>query len=418
MRFLPWILVWAASLGGAWFLGRESAPATVPTDGGGERVAAQGGAGGAASPRLEGAAGPRREAPDPGSERGAQLAAARPESDRLRSVVIPRVPVGQPLVLEGAATPEEALGRILAYASAQLAGGRDGQRELYRTLDRLLEDKTLEGLLDDRQDGPRSAYPLARFLVERDAQVADLAEEVFRSAAEDPQFFEGTGNGTLEVFTEGLGPVLPGMLSDARLDRLRGYVLAALQQPDERQPRALRSNRGELQRLLESWVPALPPAEALARLKEGKVVGREALALLRRVRPEDRGSLDLVGLLGPLFDEGDVRVLSSNLLQGLDGRTLSTLDTRLIDASARDGKSIGDWHFRTWLAATARLTWEGGRGFVEQALRMGGRTADNGALLLVQLQPRPPADAVDSLLKSYNVSARVAQSVRGAFGLR
>jgi hypothetical protein len=419
VRNLPWILAWTASLAGAWFLGRETAPAPEPAPESLERADTTSGGPGEPGARLQGSGGtgrPTDTSPRGGGD-GVTLAPNRAPGDALKTLVVPAQPTGTPLSLDGAHTPEEILARLMAYASAQLAGGRSAQMELYKTLDRLVRDKTLERVFDDRTDGPRAVYPLVRFLVERDAQVVDMFENVLKTAVDEPSFFEGTDDDTLEVVTEGLGPILPGMVSEERMERLRGHVKAVLAQPDDRQPKALRGNRGELQGLLEQWVPALPSAEAVLRLRSGQVTGREAVALLRRVSPEDRTSLDLDKILAPMLDEGDLGGLTPAVFHGLDGRTLSGLDTRLIDTASRTGR-LNDWQFRQWLSLTGRMGWEGARPFLEQALRQGGAPADAAALTLLSLQPRPAADVVEPLLRSYTINPKIVQSVRASYGIK
>jgi hypothetical protein len=396
MRTLPWILVWAATLFGAWYLGRETAPGSPhgsePEDGGSGAPGAEGGDGRAA---LD----------------------ARKHADRFAEPPLGSARVGAPLDLSGATTGDEMRARLFAYAAAHLTEGREAHLALYRTLDRLFTDGTLARLLADEQEGPRTVYPLARFLVKRAEGVAALAESVFRTAAEQPAAFEGTAAATFELFADEVGPILAGALGDPRLQRLRGHVQAILDQPADRQPQPLRANRTALQRLIGRWAPVENPADALARLESGQAKGREAVALLRRVRPEDRARLDLVKLLGPVLDEGDVAAFTSDLAAGFDAHTLAALDARLVDASARLG-TLSDWHLRRWLELTGRPGFESARGLLELAMRQGGPTADAAALALLGLAPRPTPAQADGLLRSYNVSPRVASSVRLAFGIK
>jgi hypothetical protein len=135
------------------------------------------------------------------------------------------------------------------------------------------------------------------------------------------------------------------------------------------------------------------------------------------VRPEDRARLDLAKLLGPVLDEGDVAAFTSDVAAGFDAKTLAALDTRLVDASARRG-TLSDWHLRRWLEVTGRPGFESARGFLEHAMRQGGPTADAAALALLGLTPRPTPEQADALIRSYNVSPRVAASVRLAFGIK
>jgi hypothetical protein len=337
--------------------------------------------------------------------------------DRFEAPEVRPSPVGRPLDLEGAVTGAEVRARLFAHAAAHLAAGREAHLALYRTFDRLLTDGTLARLFADEQEGPRTFYPLVRFLVARAEETALLAETVFRAAAEDPRSFEGTSAAAFEFFADELGPVLAGALGETRLERLRRHVQAILDHPPERLPQALVANRGALQRLLGRWAPVVPPAEAFERLSSGRATGREAVALLRRTRAEDRARLDVAALLGPVLDEGDVAALTEDVVRGLPPAGLASLDLRLVEASARLG-TLSDWHLRRWLEVTGRSAYDAAREFLERALRQGGPTADAAALVLLALSPRPSPEQADSLLRSHNVSARVAASVRAGFGLR
>lgn len=417
MRFLPWLLAWAGTLVVAAYLGRqsvESPPAGEPSSG------AYGEADGARAPRGEAGAGPRLEAA-PGTPRGGSSGSAgsgRPgDGGRLRGPRVEVVPADAPLDLAGAGTLDELLARLYAYAAAQLAVGPEGHKALYRTLDRLLrEDEALRRFLRSEEDLAPHLYGLLRFLMDRDAQVVDLTETLLRVAAEEPAFFEGADGDTLELVTEGVGPLLPGMVGPERLERLRALAQRALRTPAEQQPQGLRSARGNLERLLAAWTPRLPSREAAARLAAGGLEPREALALLRQVAPGDRGALDLLGLLGPLVETGDPRVLRADVLQGLAPRDQAALDQRLL--AAAPSLRLTEWHLRTYLEASGRSTWDAAGPFLTDALSRGGTLADLAALTLVQLRVRPSAEVVSGLLRSHTLSARVAEHLRGQFGLR
>jgi hypothetical protein len=250
MRTLPWILVWAATLFGAWYLGRETAPGSPR----------------GSEPQDSGTGAP--------GEEGGGRASLDPKkyADRFAEPPLAPVKVGAPLNLAGATTGDELRARLFAYAAAHLAAGREAHLALYRTLDLLITDGTLARLFGDEQEGPRTVYPLVRFLMKRAEGTAALAETVLRTAAEQPATFEGTSAATFELFAEQVGPILAGALGEPRLQRLRGHVQAILDQPADRQPQALRANRTALQRLIGRWAPVVDPAEALARLEGGRAV--------------------------------------------------------------------------------------------------------------------------------------------------
>lgn len=416
MRSLPWLLVWAATAAGAFLLGRETAPGPVeppPTDEPGPPRERGGGPGG---PSLSASPLPQR-------------ATAARSAERLRAPEVRVVAADAPLTLEGASTPDEVMGRVFAYLSAQLALGPEGHKAAFRTLDGLLgRDGALRPLLSSEEQFAPYLYPWVRFLSDRDAQVADMAETLFRTAAEEPAFFEGTDDDTFELFTEGLGPMLPGMVSTERLERLRGYVQKTLAWLGDQSDKSVRPGRGapggealgksrnDLERMLRTWTPRLPSKDAAARLKAGAVEPHEVLGLLRQVAPEDRAGLDLAALLGPFVERGELQALRRDVVAGLDGRDRALLDQRLL--SSGEGRGVPEWHLVTWLEATGRGSFDAARPFLEQALARGGATADAAALTLLRLSPRPGADAVDVLLRAHPVSPQVAEAVRSAYPKR
>lgn len=408
MRALPWIVLWAATVAAAWHLGRTSPEGPLAPRDGEEQAPASASWSPGAGPSLS--AGPGRPR-STGPSRGTGAA-----SERLRGPAVAQVPSDAPLSLEGVRTADDLLARLFAFAAAQLAQGPQGHRALYRALDGLLaKDQPLERLLASEERLAPHLYPLARFLMERDEQLVDMLETLLATAADEPAFFEGTDDETFELFSQGLGPLLPGMLSPERLERIRGQVERVLATSAEAQPRGVRKLRSDLERLLSACMPRLASKEAAARLAAGGLAPREALALLRQVAPEDRGSLDLVELLGPLVESGDARAFTADLFQGLDARDRSRLDQRLL---AAPGLRLTDWHLRTWLEATGRSSWEAAGDFLTQALQRGAPLADQAALTLLHLRPRPSAEVVDGLLKRHALDPRVVEHLRSGFGLK
>ncbi len=261
------------------------------------------------------------------------------------------------------------------------------------------------------------AYPAMRFIFDRDAQVVDMLETLLLTGAEQPSFFEGEEkDDVLEMFVEGLGPFLPGALGPERLERLRGYVKAILAQPEASQPKALRGIRNDLERVLAYWMPPLTSAEALARIKQGDVKGRELLSLFRRLDAKDRAQLDLPAVLGTLLEEGDTRAMQELAGIDLQASDLVALDERLFEGVVK--QRVSDWQMARWLAVTKRGGWPEAQPFVERGMRRGPPVSDAAALLLRQLAPQPKPADVDQLLRSYTIGERIAGSVRAQFGLK
>lgn len=414
-------VLWLATLGGAWFLGRESAPKPETSDidlasepssprkdgdaGSGDALASRPSAG---APALEGVAAPTRPA-----------AAGAPTSGLKRpevAVVSPDLPLN----LEDLKSAEDFLARFFAYAAAHLAGGETDHKELYKAFSGLLEKEALlEPLFGNDEAAMRHLYPTMRFLMDRDAQVVDFTETMLKTAADEPSFFEGEERDeAMEILCEGIGPLLPGVISEQRLERLRGYVKRVLAMPEESLPKPLKGTRREMERLLAYWTPPLSSAEAAARLRTGEFTGREALTLLSRVEPKDRAGLDITAILGPLVQGGDYRAMSEVARLQLDVRELAAMDARLLDGAALQGGSVREWTLIQWLQLTKRGSWNEYRNFVEEGLRRGPPAADVVAMALRQLPGGPSKEDVDTLLRTYRVSERVATTVRQQFGLR
>jgi hypothetical protein len=349
---------WLASVGGAYFAGRETAnpghgsdvgsPGVSPGGGGaGEPLAARAPATGpssGASPALTAAPGAGRAGPArPGGE-GARL--KRPE--------VALVSADEPLQLDDVTTIEELMSRLMAYAAAHLAGGPAEHKELYKELVKLMERQgQLERLVSSEEQALPLAYPTMRFIFDRDAQVVDMMETLLLTGAEQPSFFEGDEkDDVLEMFVEGLGPFLPGALGPERLERLRGYAKAILAQPEASQPKALRGIRNDLERVLAYWMPPLTSAEALARIKQGDVKGRELLSLVRRLDPKDRAQLDLPAVLGALLEEGDTRAMQELGGMDLQASDIAALDERLFEGVVK--QRVSDWQMARWLTVTKR----------------------------------------------------------------
>jgi hypothetical protein len=284
---------WLASVAAAFLAGRETAPAT----GGGELQApVEGEAGAARDPDPLGSGAPRSTTPESTPVLQAAEGAGRapvgraPRSTGLKRTEIAVITPDTPVDLEGSKTADELMARFFSFAAAHLAGGPEEHKALYKRLVGLVgKEGLMRALFPEEEAALPYAYPLVRFVVERDAQVVDAFETLLATGAEQPAFFEGeTSDDVMELLVEGVGPLLPGAVGPERLERLRGYVKAILAQPEATQPKPLRSNRSRMERLLAYWMPPMTSAQALARIQQGDLKGRELVSVLRRVQPEDR----------------------------------------------------------------------------------------------------------------------------------
>ena len=117
-----------------------------------------------------------------------------------------------------------------------------------------------------------------------------LNETIWKTMAENPSFFADAAKDSLEVFTEGLGMVIPGVADEATMDRLRGYAHKILETPDDRLPPSIARSRRDIERLLPHWAPVVTSAQALEMLKKGvppQEGSDDAFAAARaRLRPE------------------------------------------------------------------------------------------------------------------------------------
>ncbi len=412
MKAAPVLAVlWAGSLAAAWFLaGAEGKEGGAPETGEVDRLKAR-------VAELERAAVPpdrptlaAAPRPDPAPAPAPQVRPAAPAP-----TVAPGDGPAVGFSLEGVSTADEASRRLMAYVAARLAEGEKGHLELFKTLDRdIVKNKQLEALLGSEEEAARHVYPWVKFLVGHDEQIVAMTETVYRTMAEDPAFFAEADHDTLEVFTEGLGVVLPGAASEETMGRLRAHARRILDTAAESQPEAIRANRRRIERLMPAWAPLLTSAEAAERLRRGDVLPAEALAYLRRLTPEDLRTVDVVAILGPLVEAGDPTVRRILPALALDDRTLSTLDQRYIDSAAQKNA----WWVGAYLEATGRREWVRARPFVEAGLRKGGATADAFATALATLAERPPADYVRAVVEGYALSEATQASLRSRFGLR
>ena len=300
--------------------------------------------------------------------------------------------------------PDKAFQALLAYAATMLNKGPDGHLALLETISKTFAEKpgerVVEELLGDERQGVRYLYPLIRFALNHDAQVVDMTETIFKTMAEDPQRLGEIDDDPLEMFTEGIAVMLPGMVDAKRLERFRGYALGILETPESSQPRTVQRQRRDVQRAIESWAPPLSTEEVLERLRRGPETPEETLSLLRRLKPQDVRGLDLDALLGPLLEkEGWTVMMLISRLQP-DAGTLAKFDGRFQRAVLAG--MMNPQMIRNWLSWTGRRTWDSARDFIESGLQ-GGTAKTNGGFLMAAmgLTPQPDAEWLDWAERTY-----------------
>ncbi len=326
-------------------------------------------------------------------------------------------PVSMTFSLTDYDSPEDAVAHFLRYAAAMFARGEKGHLALLRTLNSFSDRKQreqFERLFGDEESAVASMYPVMRFAVEHESEVAGLTETFFKTMAEDPAFFEKADSDLVEFFGEGVALVLPAVANKEQLARMRGYVQTILALSDDELPSSLRSSRRRLMAALRAWTPSLSSEEIRARLAQGDLEPEEAQVLLERLPAEELGRLDLVALLGPRVRQGDTKAL--NLVRKAvardPGRTATWDRVLLQGPPAGTDASRWSWLLRSWLGATDRLPWEKARPFMEAGIDQGGRTAEAFAMALLVLPSRPDPEWVAWMLGRADLPEGVKTLVR------
>lgn len=282
---------------------------------------------------------------------------------------------------------------LLAYAATMLDKGVAGHHDLLATLSATFFDKPGEKVTEELVGGDeqmmRFMYPVLRFAMNREDQVADLTETVFKTMAEEPKRFERLDDGVLELFTEGVAPMLPGIVGAKRMERFRGYAREILRSDLAAQPSAVQRQRRDVQKALESWAPRMTKEEAFQRLQRGDVSPEEATSMLRRLDPEDIARLDVERLLGPLLEKDPWSVISVLGRSKLDASMIDRLDARVIQAVVAGRLKQAVVHY--WLRYTGRQAFADAKPFLERGLQAAGKDSA-GTFLLTGMASRPPAD--------------------------
>jgi hypothetical protein len=406
MSKLAIALLWLVSLGAAVWVGTvldAGAPAQAPVE------PFRGEAASAPSPAPAPVLASRAEAPAPAPV-PERAPAPRPGAT---AAMLTEEEIAS-FSLEGVATAEEANRKLMALAATLLAQGPEGHLRLLQVLnDEIVSNQDLERLFGDDEEAARHLYPWIRFLVEREGQVVDMTETLYRAMAENPAAFESFDDDTLEIFTEGVSYVLPGAVSEERLERFRGLARAILERPEGSLPGPVEQNRRRIARALGVWAPPMTPEQALEALRGGQVRGAEALRLLSRVPPDQLSGVDVVAILGPLLREGEWRAFEA-VAGHVDPRQVADLDDAMLDGMATG--RVHPWAVRQYLQATNRLAWPAPRSFAEAALGRGGQTAATMASAFLLIEPRPDADWLRWAISAHELPEQVRQQVAALIG--
>ena len=283
---------------------------------------------------------------------------------------------------------KEFMDHVMRYLHTQLGKGREGHLALLKTLGEL-GTKEMEQHLKRifEAEGPRAIrniYPLLKFAVENDQDVAALTETFFEQAAENPEFFKGLDDDPFELFTEGIGMLMPAVSGEARMARLRAYAKAILEKPKDSLPKALERNRRDIQRLAAMWAPEMSVEDAIAKLKSGNVSSDELRMLLPLVPKEAWAAIDLVPLVGPMLAAQNWDALQIlRRAPDLDGSTVSRFDAHMLGAM-ESGKRIRSWFWIQYLRTTKRDSFGDAKDLLERGLTMKREVADEFAQILMQ----------------------------------
>lgn len=387
-------LVWAATVAVAFLLGGRTKPDAPARDA--SRPASES--------RVETL--PAPETPSPREAEAPVTAAdAAPGPAPLAR---PPEPV-QPVKVEPGMTPADLSSLFMRYAKRKLAEGPEGHKELFREMDRLLQDQQLRQMFRDEQQMMPFAYPWVKFLVDHDQQVVAMMETIYRTAAEDPQWFQGLDDDPMEMFAEGLAMLLPGVADEEQLARFRGYAERILAHPKEGLPRALERNLSDIQRDIEWWSPAVRPEDLVKALNDAAVPAAKKIGLLRRADPAALRGVDVTSILASGIREGNQQAmhLASRFR---DSVNVATLDTAFLDAAASGSAAA---HFiMSYASSTGRGTWETLRPFLDTGLGRGGKATEAFAQSLIYSHVEVPREYVTTLIATYGLSEQVRTQLK------
>jgi len=320
----------------------------------------------------------------------------------------------EPIVIEPGMDPADFSALLMRYAAAKLAEGPEGQKELFREFDKLLQDRQLRQMFRDESQVMPFVYPWVRFLVEHDRQVVAMMETLYRTAAEEPQWFEGLDDNSFEVFTEGLALLLPGATSEEQLARFRSYAEKIVAMDPQSLPGALQKNLRDIQRDLEWWAPPLTPEEVVQVLGDPARPLATKIAILRRASPDSLGGVDVTPIVVEAFREKN-RYATSVLLRFRQSVSMPTVDAAFLDAAAE-----GEIHWaqiRSYTDATGRTEWATLRPFLDTGFARGGKATDAFAQSLMYYGQLVPKEYVTTVVTTYPLSDQVRESLKKRYGL-
>jgi len=320
----------------------------------------------------------------------------------------------KPLVIEPGMQPGDLSTLLMRYVEKQLARGPEGHKELFRELDRLMRDKGLQQMLRDESQLMPHLYPWVKFLVDHDKQVVAMMETIYKTGAEDPQWFQGLDDEPMEMFAEGLAVLLPGVADEEQLARFRAYAEKIVAMPKESLPEALAKNLNDIQRDLEWWSPALTPEQIVQALNDPSQSVATKISLLRRANPASLVGVDVGAILAAALREGNPQ--SIWLVQ----RYADTVSTPALDSAFLDGVATGrlEWHVvSSYASVTQRTTWETLKPFLETGLARGGKATEAFAQSLMFFQKQVPKEFVAGVLASYALSDQIRTQLRKQYGI-
>ena len=400
-------VAWVATIALAWMLGTSSGGDGEP----GRQTANRSTPAADANDRTP----ERAPAEEPGARAPAKAAAAKPKDDDAPKTDEPPADEEQPFTVEGIESLEDLSARFMKYAAAKLRQGPEGHKELFRTLNELTENKEIRPLMRDERQLVPLAYPWLRFAMDREQQLAAMMETLYKTAAENPGWYAGLDDDPLQLFTEGLAVLVPGVAGPEQMDRLRGYVKTILQKDPKSLPKALQKNLRDFARNLEYWQPQLAPEDALKLVQDPSTPAAQRLALLSRINVSDLRGIELAPILTPSLRVGDGQALRMLSRLPITARDIPALDVAFMEGAATG--NIRGWTMSQYLHGTKRNQWAQAQPFFDQGLSRGGKTMEVFAQGLVYSPVKPPKEYLVGVLAAYDFSNQVRAQLKQRYGI-
>jgi hypothetical protein len=321
--------------------------------------------------------------------------------------------------LKDATSGAEASRAFMEFVDAQLGRGDKGHAAIMAAIGQVWEDReTMQQLFGDETQAIRELYPWLRFLVQRETDMVGLTDYVFRTMADAPNdFADLPDDDILEIFTEGIGALLPGAVDEETMNIFRAYAEKIMATPENEQPQVVRQNRKRIERLLASfWAAPVDPEEAFAKLKSGDVLPGEIPRLLAMVPPERRSELDLAALVLPLLKEGKHEAFSV-----LQSARDAGIDSWRTDQAVIEGMSSGKvraWFLQSYFQSVGHREWSDVRAFFDRALAADEKARGLAVQALSRyLQPnlRPDRAYVEDLLTRYEFDERTVATLKATY---